>query len=97
MGFRRFLLGGSEIALEWKQVPGTGPERGFKVNTRKTDAPKVQPPQKRPKRPEMQAPRPWEPVPLQIPVPEPPPTANRDEASESKTPRGVVIIQYGDE
>ncbi len=49
----------------------------------------------------MRAPRPqskpaWEPVPLHIPAPEPR-ERSRSNGDEEKTPRGVVIISYGDE
>lgn len=56
-------------------------------------------PVRRSPRPEpMHAPRPgaWEPIPLHVPQPEPP-RRESGRASESETPRGVVIINYGDE
>lgn len=45
----------------------------------------------------MKAPRPtWEPTPLHIPAPEPP--RNRGPHTEDiSSPRGVVIISYGDD
>ncbi len=66
------------------------------MKTRKSDTPKA-PPTRTNKRPEMRAPRPgnFEPIPLQIPVP--PPTDTRPRAQNAETPRGVVIIQYGDD
>lgn len=38
----------------------------------------------------------WEPVPLHIPQP-PPPERPARSSSEEKSPRGVVIINYGDD
>jgi len=47
----------------------------------------------------MRAPRPqskpaWEPIPLHIPAPEP---RDRVRSQEEKAPRGMVIINYGDD
>ena len=39
----------------------------------------------------------WEPVPLHIPVPQPPDRPARNSSGEEKSPRGVVIINYGDD
>ncbi|HVO31056.1 MAG TPA: hypothetical protein VMV18_09980 [bacterium] len=66
------------------------------MKTRKSDTPKAPPPRRR--QPEMRAPRPgnFEPIPLQIPVP-PPMDDARPRAKDPAAPRGVVIIQYGDE
>ena len=51
----------------------------------------------RPRPDSMRAPRPaWEPTPLHIPLPEP--ARDRQPHTEDiSTPRGVVIISYGDE
>lgn len=49
--------------------------------------------------PPMRAPRSrptWEPIPLHVPIPEPADRRPRPRTEES-TPRGVVIISYGDE
>lgn len=56
-------------------------------------------PEQRRKPQPLQAPRSrstWEPIPLHIPAPEPRP-ASRPSRNEESAPRGVVIINYGDE
>ena len=74
---------------KFKSAPQTERETRNETGLKKVQRP----------RPEtMRAPRPWEPIPLHVPVPEPP--RNRDDRGpiieKISTPRGVVIIDYGD-
>lgn len=65
--------------------------------TRKSDSSKVQP-ARAVRRPEISAPRhrsTWEPLPLY--VPEIPARRRNDAEEQAQPPRGVLIIQYGDE
>ena len=76
-------------------------DKGNPMTSRPTKPLPPMPPPER-KSPPMRAPRErsspaWEPIPLHIPQPQAPERPARNSSSEEKSPRGVVIINYGDD